>query len=281
MRMPIDAYNDVTVPMCFLNPQTIKRTTDRPNKTSTTKVCSITSDIVNASAIPLLVGHMLSAGVDEGNTLPPRSAAVLTLASQSAWALANIAADADGIHRRDILDCGAFPAVLQLAGLRSTAGTSTGTSTSAHSAKSLEMRQNVLFLLSNLCRPYNAELLNWRLLLTALPVLAKLLYDKDTSTGGIVEYACLSIGYLVDTRSYISSVSQNDRVAAVLAAGVCRRVVEIAVNNTDAAATGVLSAALTAISNFVTVRLSSGTFALYQITAPRGVWRCVLRCVCV
>ena len=115
-------------------------------------------------------------------------------------------------------------------------------------------------------------------MLTALPVLAKLLYDKDASAGGIVEHACLSIGYLVDTRSYISSVSQNDRVAAVLAAGVCRRVVELAVNSTDAANTGVLSAALTVIGNFVAVRFSSGTFALCHSVVCGGV-SCVV-CAC-
>lgn len=77
------------------------------------------------------------------------------------------------------------------------------------------MIRNAVWALSNICRGKNPPP-DFSKVVKALPILARLLLhtDKDVLTD-----ACWAISYLSD--------GPNDKIQAVIDAGVCRRLVEL------------------------------------------------------
>ena len=140
---------------------------------------------------------------------------------QVAWALGNIAGDS--VECRDyVLSLGALPALINAPH-----------TFTEHSR--LSTIRNATWSLSNLCRgkpPPNFE--NTRI---ALPLLSRLLYSKDPDT---ITDACWAISYLSD--------GPNDRIAAVLDAGIAPRLIELL----QGTQTTVHTPALRAVGNIVT-----------------------------
>lgn len=77
------------------------------------------------------------------------------------------------------------------------------------------MTRNSVWTLSNLCRGKNPPP-DFNKVSPCLPVLSRLLFHSDTDS---LTDACWAISYLCD--------GSNDKVQAVIDAGVCRRLVEL------------------------------------------------------
>lgn len=117
---------------------------------------------------------------------------------QVVWALGNIAGDSS--HCRDeVLDAGILDPLLRLL----------ATSTR------MNMCRNGVWTLSNLCRgkspPPDFEKVE-----KCLPVLARFIYHDDNE---VLSDACWALSYLSD--------GPNNKIEAVIKAGVCRRLVEL------------------------------------------------------
>ena len=139
---------------------------------------------------------------------------------QAVWALGNVSGDS--VSSRDVvLQHGALPALMELG------------STFSDVTRLFLIRQ-VMWTLSNLCRGKPAPPLD--LLSPALPLLTRQMYINDTET---VTHACWALSYLSD--------GPNDRIEAVLQAGVARRLVELLQNETTA-----LTPALRTVGNIAT-----------------------------
>jgi importin subunit alpha-1 len=125
---------------------------------------------------------------------------------QAAWALGNVAGDS--VQCRDmVLGHGALPALLQV-------------SQTFTDQSRLSTIRNATWTLSNLCRgkpPPAFEVVR-----PALPLLARLLFSQDMET---VTDACWALSYLSD--------GPNERIQAVLNAGVAPRLVELLGNATS------------------------------------------------
>jgi hypothetical protein len=82
-------------------------------------------------------------------------------------------------------------------------------------ATRLSMTRNAVWALSNLCRGKNPppEFLKVN---PCLPVLSRLLFHADAD---VLADACWALSYLSD--------GPNDKIQAVIDAGVCRRLVEL------------------------------------------------------
>lgn len=79
----------------------------------------------------------------------------------------------------------------------------------------LTMIRNAVWTLSNLCRGKNPPA-DFRQIVHGLPILARLLNHTDTD---VLSDTCWAISYLSD--------GPNDKIQAVIDAGVCRRLVEL------------------------------------------------------
>ena len=79
----------------------------------------------------------------------------------------------------------------------------------------VSMLRNATWTLSNFCRGKNPQP-DWTLISPCLPVLSKLLYANDEE---VLTDACWAISYLSD--------GSNEKIQAVIEAGVCRRIVEL------------------------------------------------------
>ncbi|MCJ1311220.1 Importin alpha subunit (Karyopherin alpha subunit) (Serine-rich RNA polymerase I suppressor protein) [Agyrium rufum] len=138
---------------------------------------------------------------------------------QAVWALGNIAGDSP--HCRDfVLQAGALRPLLQLLG----------------DSRKLSMLRNATWTLSNFCRGKTPQP-DWQTILPALPVLAKLVYSLDDE---VLIDACWAISYLSD--------GSNDKIQAVIEAGIPRRLVELLTHMS----TSVQTPALRSVGNIVT-----------------------------
>ncbi|KAH7362968.1 armadillo-type protein [Plectosphaerella cucumerina] len=138
---------------------------------------------------------------------------------QAVWALGNIAGDSP--HCRDyVLSCGALKPLLTLLG----------------DSRKLSMLRNATWTLSNFCRGKTPQP-DWNTIAPALPVLSKLVYSLDDE---VLIDACWAISYLSD--------GSNDKIQAVIEAGIPRRLVELLMH----ASTSVQTPALRSVGNIVT-----------------------------
>lgn len=138
---------------------------------------------------------------------------------QAVWALGNIAGDSPAC-RDYVLSQGALKPLLALIG----------------DGRKLSMLRNATWTLSNFCRGKTPQP-DWHTIQPALPVLAKLVYMLDDE---VLIDACWAISYLSD--------GSNDKIQAVIEAGIPRRLVELLMH----ASTSVQTPALRSVGNIVT-----------------------------
>mmetsp|Transcript_54587 Transcript_54587/g.95435 ORF Transcript_54587/g.95435 Transcript_54587/m.95435 type:complete len:536 (-) Transcript_54587:458-2065(-) len=160
---------------------------------------------------------------------------------QAAWALGNVAGDS--VQCRDlVLSLNALPALLHV-------------SQSFNEHSRISTIRNATWTLSNLCRgkpPPNFEVVR-----PALPLLARLLFSQDNETA---TDACWALSYISD--------GPNDRIQAVLNAGVAPRLVELLGSTT----TTVQTPALRTVGNIVTGDDSQTQFIINLNALPALLW---------
>jgi len=156
---------------------------------------------------------------------------------QAVWALGNIAGDSP--HCRDlVLSHGALaPLLAQL-----------------NEKSKVSMLRNATWTLSNFCRGKPQP--NFEQSKPALPALERLIHTTDEE---VLTDACWALSYLSD--------GTNDKIQAVIEAGVCRRLVELLLHPSPA----VLIPALRTIGNIVT-----GDDVQTQIIINNGALPCLL-----
>lgn len=139
---------------------------------------------------------------------------------QAIWAIGNISGDSPEF-RDLVLEADAMTPLLQI----------------LCTAQKAALMKNAAWTLSNLCRGKNPPP-HFDTVSQALPVLARAIFqtDKDVLTD-----LCWAISFLSD--------GPNDRIQAVIDAGVCRRLVEL-LEHTEQSS--VVSAALRTVGNIVT-----------------------------
>ncbi|KAL4817345.1 armadillo-type protein [Aspergillus spinulosporus] len=138
---------------------------------------------------------------------------------QAVWALGNIAGDSPQC-RNFVLNAGALRPLLTL----------------INDGRKISMLRNATWTLSNFCRGKTPQP-DWNTIAPALPVLAKLIYMLDDE---VLIDACWAISYLSD--------GPNEKIQAVIEAGIPRRLVELLMH----ASTSVQTPALRSVGNIVT-----------------------------
>ncbi|KAL2862756.1 karyopherin alpha [Aspergillus lucknowensis] len=138
---------------------------------------------------------------------------------QAVWALGNIAGDSPQC-RDFVLNAGALRPLLTL----------------INDGRKISMLRNATWTLSNFCRGKTPQP-DWATIVPALPVLSKLIYMLDDE---VLIDACWAISYLSD--------GPNEKIQAVIEAGIPRRLVELLMH----ASTSVQTPALRSVGNIVT-----------------------------
>jgi HEAT repeat protein len=137
---------------------------------------------------------------------------------QAVWALGNIAGDS--IECRDmVLRCGALRPLMQQLSQNSKP----------------TMLRNATWTLSNFCRGKPQP--QFELVAPALPTLGQLIFTQDEE---VLTDACWALSYLSD--------GSNEKIQAVIEAGVCRRIVELLMHPSPS----VQTPALRTVGNIVT-----------------------------
>eukprot|EP00529_Nitzschia_sp_RCC80_P012624 CAMPEP_0113494006 /NCGR_PEP_ID=MMETSP0014_2-20120614/28885_1 /TAXON_ID=2857 /ORGANISM="Nitzschia sp." /LENGTH=557 /DNA_ID=CAMNT_0000387887 /DNA_START=93 /DNA_END=1766 /DNA_ORIENTATION=+ /assembly_acc=CAM_ASM_000159 len=137
---------------------------------------------------------------------------------QAVWALGNIAGDSPPC-RDLVLQAGAMQPLLQ----------------QLHQNSKLSMLRNATWTLSNFCRGKPQP--DFEMVRPALPTLSQLIFSPDEE---VLTDACWALSYLSD--------GPNEKIQAVIEAGVCRRLVELLLNPSPA----VQTPALRTVGNIVT-----------------------------
>ena len=137
---------------------------------------------------------------------------------QAVWALGNIAGDSPPC-RDLVLQAGAMQPLLQ----------------QLHQNSKLSMLRNATWTLSNFCRGKPQP--DFNMVKPSLPTLAQLIFSPDEE---VLTDACWALSYLSD--------GPNEKIQAVIEAGVCRRLVELLLNPSPA----VQTPALRTVGNIVT-----------------------------
>lgn len=117
---------------------------------------------------------------------------------QVCWALGNIAGDST-MCRDEVLEAGILPPLLKL----------------LETSQRMNMCRNGVWTLSNLCRGKSPPP-DFLKVSKCLPVLAKFIYHDDNE---VLSDACWALSYLSD--------GPNNKIQAVIDAGVCRRLVDL------------------------------------------------------
>ncbi|XP_068149180.1 LOW QUALITY PROTEIN: importin subunit alpha-7-like [Drosophila tropicalis] len=138
---------------------------------------------------------------------------------QAVWALGNIAGDSPTC-RDHLLSSGILVPLLHV----------------LSTSERITMIRNAVWTLSNLCRGKNPPA-DFAKIVHGLPILARLLDYTDVD---VLSDTCWAISYLSD--------GPNDKIQAVIDAGVCRRLVELLLHPQQ----NVSTAALRAVGNIVT-----------------------------
>lgn len=137
---------------------------------------------------------------------------------QAVWALGNIAGDSPPC-RDLVLQAGAIQPLLQ----------------QLHQNSKLSMLRNATWTLSNFCRGKPQP--DFNIVKQSLPTLGQLIFSPDEE---VLTDACWALSYLSD--------GVNEKIQAVIEAGVCRRLVELLVHPSPA----VQTPALRTVGNIVT-----------------------------
>jgi len=137
---------------------------------------------------------------------------------QAVWALGNIAGDSPRCRDLVLHANALHPLLAQL-----------------NAEAKIQMLRNATWTLSNFCRGKPQP--DFSALRAALPALARLVHSNDEE---VLTDACWALSYLSD--------GTNDKIQAVIEAGVCRRLVELLASNHPS----VLIPALRTVGNIVT-----------------------------